>query len=107
MTSIASPILDYAILTLSTMILVGVPTGLLLKRRENLDYQIIVILVSLIVGAAVVMIEYIRLIDWCYSIEQMPLGLGVWCGNFLPGIQSSAMIGLVLAILMAYSVNRK
>ncbi len=89
------------------MILVGIPTGLLLKRRENLDYQVIAILISLIIGAAIVMIEYVRLIEWCYSLEQMPLGLAVWCGNFLPCIQSSALIGLVLAILIAYFVNRR
>lgn len=107
MTSIASPILDYAILALSTMILVGLPIGLLLKRREGLDYQIIVILISMVVGTAVVMIEYARLIQWCYSLEQMPLGLAVGCQNFLPGIQLSALIGLALAVLMAYFVVKR
>ena len=107
MTSIASPILDYAILSLSTMILIGVPTGLLVKRRKILDYKILGILISLVIGTAVVMIEYIHLIEWCYSLEQMPFGLAVGCENFLPGIQLSTLIGLILAILMAYFVNRR
>jgi hypothetical protein len=107
LTSIASPILEYTVLMLSTMILVGIPTGLLVKRRENLDYQVIAILVSLIVGLAIVMIEYIRLVNWCYSLERMPFGLAVGCENFLPCIQFSALIGLVLAIIMAYFVNRR
>ena len=88
------------------MILVGLPTGLLLKRRESLDYQLIAILMSMVVGTAVVMIEYIRLIQWCYSLEQMPLP-AVSCRNFLPGIQLSALIGLALAALMAYFVVKR
>jgi len=101
------PILDYAILALSTMILVGLPTGLLLKRRESLDYQILIILISMVAGIAVVMIEYVRLIQWCYSLEQIPPGFGVSCQNFLPEIQLSALIGLALAVLMAYFVVRR
>jgi len=107
LTSIASPILEYAVLTLSTMILLGLPTGLLLKRRGKLDYQFIGILIFLVIGIAVIMIEYVRLIEWCYSLEQLPLGMGVWCGNFLPWIQSSLLIGLVFAILMTYFVKRR
>lgn len=107
MTTYASPILDYAILALSTMILVGLPTGLLLKRRENLDYRTLVILISIVVGTAVVMIQYVRLIQWCYSIENIPPGFGVSCQNFLPGIQLSALIGLALAVLMAYFVVKR
>jgi hypothetical protein len=106
LTSIASPILDYAILALSTMILVGLPTGLLLRRRESLDYQTLVILISMVVGTAVVMIQYVRLIQWCYSLERMPLP-AVSCQNFLPGIQLSALIGLALAALMVYFVVKR
>ena len=106
-TYVPAPILDYSFLILGTMILVGLPLGMLVKRRGNLDYQVIVILVSLIVGSTIVMIEYIRLVNWCYSLERMPVGLAVGCENFLPFIQSSALIGLVLAIMMAYFVNRR
>ena len=88
------------------MILIGLPAGLLLKRRERLDYQIIAILISMVFGTAVVMIEYVRLIQWCYSLEQMPLP-AVSCQNFLPGIQLSALIGLALAALMAYFVVKR
>ena len=106
MTTYASPILDYALSALSTMILVGLPTGLLLKRRENLNYRTLVILISIVVGTAVVMIQYVRLIQWCYSLEQMPLP-AVSCQNFLPGIQLSALVGLALAILMVYFVVKR
>jgi len=98
--------LDYALSALSTMILVGLPTGLLLKRRENLNYRTLVILISIVVGTAVVMIQYVRLIQWCYSLEQMPLP-AVSCQNFLPGIQLSALVGLALAILMVYFVVKR
>ncbi|MBN2229867.1 MAG: hypothetical protein JW779_09770 [Candidatus Thorarchaeota archaeon] len=107
MTSIAMPILDYAILAIGIMILIGLPTGLLVKRRKVLNYQILGILISLVIGVAVVLIEYVHLIDWCYSLEQMPFGLAVACENFLPEIQCSALIGIVLAILLAYYVNRR
>ena len=98
--------MDYALSALSTMILVGLPTGLLLKRRENLNYRTLVILISIVVGTAVVMIQYVRLIQWCYSLEQMPLP-AVSCQNFLPGIQLSALVGLALAILMVYFVVKR
>ena len=107
LTSIAIPIVDYVILALSTMILIGLPTGLLVNRRNVLDYRILVILVSLVIGVAVVLVEYVHLIEWCYSLERMPFGMAVSCENFLLEIQSSALIGLVLAVLMAYFVNRK
>ena len=107
MTSIALPIFDYAILALSTMVLIGLPIGLLLKRRASFDYLMIIIFVSLIIGAAIVMIEYVLLVEWCYSLERMPFGVSVSCGNFLPSIQFSALIGLVLAIVMVYFVIRR
>ena len=88
------------------MILVGLPTGLLLKRRKSLDYRILVILISMVVGTAVVMIQYVRLIQWCYGLEQKPLP-AVSCQNFLPGIQLSALIGLTLAVLMVYFVVKR
>jgi len=89
------------------MILVGLPTGLLLKRRERLDYQILVILISMVFGTAVVMIQYVRLIQWCYSLERGPPGFGVSCQSFLPDIQLSALIGLALAVLMVYFVIKR
>ena len=107
MTYVPAPILDYIFLILGTMILVGLPLGMFVKRRGNLNHQLIIILVSLIVGSSTVMIEYIRLVNWYYSLERMPIGLAVGCENFLPFIQSSALIGLVLAIMMAYFVNRR
>ena len=107
MTYVPAPILDYIFLIPGTMILVGLPLGMFVKRRGNLNHQLIIILVSLIVGSSTVMIEYIRLVNWCYSLERMPIGLAVGCENFLPFIQSSALIGLVLAIMMAYFVNRR
>ena len=107
MTYVPAPILDYIFLIPGTMILVGLPLGMFVKRRGNLNHQLIIILVSLIVGSSTVMIEYIRLVNWYYSLERMPIGLAVGCENFLPFIQSSALIGLVLAIMMAYFVNRR
>jgi hypothetical protein len=106
-TYVPAPILDYIFLIPGTMILVGLPLGMFVKRRGNLNHQLIIILVSLIVGSSTVMIEYIRLVNWYYSLERMPIGLAVGCENFLPFIQSSALIGLVLAIMMAYFVNRR
>ena len=107
MTSIAAPILDYVILALSIMILTGLPAGLLVKRRKDFDYQILIILTSLVIGTAVIMIEYVHLIEWCYSLEQMPFGLAVGCSNFLPGIHFSILIGYAFAILLVYFVNRR
>ena len=105
MTSIMMPILDFAILILSIMTLLGLPIGLLLRRRTLLDCRTPVVLASLIIGTAVVVIEYMRLIEWCHSIEQMPYLVS--CSNFLPFIHGSALFGLLLAILMAYLVGRR
>jgi len=107
LTSIAAPILDYAILAVSIIILIGLPAGLLVKRRKKFDYQILIILISLVFGTAVVIIEYVHLIEWCYGLERMPFGLAVGCNNFLPGIHFSILVGCAFSILLAYFVNQR
>ncbi len=105
LTTIATPTMEYLLLILTTMIFVGIPFGVLLRRKKEMDRLNAAILLLLVCGIAVVMIDYRLLIEWCISLEAPPLNVSRW--NFIPHVDSSLAVGLMLAGLVAYAISRR
>ncbi len=101
MTSMASPIIWFFILTASTVLLIGLPLGNFLKAKETTERSIPIL--YLIAGIVVCIVEFIAMINWCYGLEEGPIGVS--CMNFLPSIILSFIVGLLISIIVARVIS--
>jgi hypothetical protein len=102
-TTVASPIPVYFLIELIAVFGVGLPIGLLLKRRL-LDIITLLLLVALIGGVALDLIIYNQLVIWCYNLERWPLNVS--CSNFLPDILATIPISIIGVVVMIVYITK-